>query len=59
MGCVELFPDKKCYEGVLFNVISIASRWVGVKFPYKKRYVTLEWPPPPKNTVNDNRKYKE
>ena len=38
------FPEKKHYEGVRFNVISITSGWVGVQFPGKKRYVTLEWP---------------
>ena len=35
---------KKRYEGVRFNVISITRGWVGVQFPEKKRYVTLEWP---------------
>ena len=38
------FPRKKRYEGVRFNVISITREWVGVKFPGKKCYVTLEWP---------------
>ena len=33
---------KKRYEGVQFNVISVTRGWV--KFPGKKRYVTLEWP---------------
>ena len=33
---------KKRYEGVRFNVISVTRKWVGVKFPGKKRYVTLE-----------------
>ena len=42
-GC-QLNPRKKRYEGVRFNVISITTGWVGVKFPGKKRYVTLEWP---------------
>ena len=37
------FSGKKCYEGVRFNVISITRGWVGVQFPEKKRYVTLEW----------------
>ena len=39
------FSRKKCYEGVRFNVISIMRGWVWVliKFPDKKRYVTLEW----------------
>ena len=35
---------KKRYEGVRFNVISVTRGWAGVKFPGKKRYVTLEWP---------------
>ena len=38
------FSEKKRYEGAKFNVISITRRWVGVKFPGKKHYVTLEWP---------------
>ena len=38
------FPEKKRYEGVRFNVISVKRGWVGVQFPGKKRYVTLEWP---------------
>ena len=37
------FPRKKCYEGVRFNGISVIRGWVGVKFPGKNRYVTLEW----------------
>ena len=38
------FPEKKRYEGVMFNVISVMRGWVRVKFPGKKRYVPLEWP---------------
>ena len=38
------FSGEKCYEGVRFNIISVARGWVGVQFPKKKRYVTLEWP---------------
>ena len=38
------FSRKKRYEGVRFNVISVTRGWVGVQFPEKKRYVTLEWP---------------
>ena len=34
------FSGKKRYEGVTFNVISVKSGWVGVKFPGKKCYVT-------------------
>ena len=39
------FPEKKCFEDVRFNVISI-TRWAGVvvEFPEQKRYITLEWP---------------
>ena len=29
------FSGKKCYEGVMFNVISITRGWVGVQFPEK------------------------
>ena len=33
------------YEGVRFNVISVIMRGcVGVKYPGKMHYVTLEWP---------------
>ena len=39
-----IFPEKNCYEGVRFNVISVTRGWLGVKFTGKKRYVTLEWP---------------
>ena len=35
------FPGKKLNEGVRFNVICITRWWVGVKFPGKKRYVTM------------------
>ena len=38
------FSGKKHYEGVRFNVISVTRGSVGVPFPEKKRYVTLEWP---------------
>ena len=38
------FSRKKRYEGVRSNVISVTTGWVGVQFPGKKRYVTLEWP---------------
>ena len=36
-----IFSGKKRYEGVSCNV---TRGWVGVQFPGKKRYVTLEWP---------------
>ncbi len=38
------FPETNRYEGVMFNVISVTRGWVGVQFPEKLRYVTLEWP---------------
>ena len=38
------FSGKKHYECVRFKVISITKRWVGVQFPGKKCYATLEWP---------------
>ena len=45
---VSAFPEKSIYYiGVQFNAISVMRGWVGevgVKFPGKKRYVTLEWP---------------
>ena len=41
------FSGKKRNECVRFNVISVTRGWVGVQFPGKKRYVTLEWPPRP------------
>ena len=40
---VSAFPEKH-YEGVRFNVISDTWCWVGVKFPEKNRYVTLQRP---------------
>ena len=41
MGDV-IFSGKKRYEGVRFNVITVTRGWVGVKFPGKKHYITLE-----------------
>ena len=38
------FSRKKRYEGVRINVICVTRGWMGVQFPGKKRYVTLEWP---------------
>ena len=29
------FSGKKCYEGVMFNVISVTRGWVGVQFSEK------------------------
>ena len=36
--------DKRIFLGVRFNIISLTNKWVGVKFPEKQHYVTLEWP---------------
>ena len=33
-GCL-IFWEKKRYEGVMFNVISVTRGWVGVQFPEK------------------------
>ena len=41
---VSAFPEKKRYEGVRFNVIGVMRGWMGVQFPGKRHYVTLEWP---------------
>ena len=38
------FSRKKRYNGERFNVISVTRGWVGVQFPEKKHYVTLEQP---------------
>ena len=43
-GGAVRFSGKKRYEGVRFNVISVTRGWVGVQFPEKNGYVTLEWP---------------
>ena len=32
---VSDFLEKKRYEGVMFNVISVTRGWVGVQFPEK------------------------
>ena len=38
------FPETT-FEGVRFNVISVMRKGVvGVKYPGKGHYVTLEWP---------------
>ena len=39
-GVCVIFPVKKHYECVKFNVVSIMRGWVGVKFPGKKPLVT-------------------
>ena len=36
------FPGKSVSK--VFNVITVTRGWVGVPFPGKKHYVTLEWP---------------
>ena len=36
-GCVH-FPDKKCYEGVRFNIITVTRGWVGFNYQDKKSY---------------------
>ena len=41
-GACQIF-QKNRYKGVRFNVISVTRGWVGIQFPEKKRYVTLEW----------------
>ena len=33
-GC-QIFSEKKRYEGVMFNVISVTRGWVGVQFAEK------------------------
>ena len=46
-GCmweVVKFSGNKRYKGVRCNIISVMRGWVGVQFPEKKRYVSLEWP---------------
>ena len=43
-GCQRSRKKALNYEGVRFNVIKVTRGWVGVKFPGKERYVTLEWP---------------
>ena len=42
--CQIFRTEKKRYEGVRFNVISVTRAWLGVQYPGKKGYVTLEWP---------------
>ena len=39
---VSAFPKKNITK-VRFNVVSVTRGGCGVKFPEKKRYVTLEW----------------
>ena len=55
---VSNFLEKKHYEGVWFNVISVTrgwSLWVGVNFPEKSFvYIAIEWPPMARTTSNIN-----
>ena len=41
-----MFSVKNRYEGVRFNIISVARGWVGCPISRKKStgYVTFEWP---------------
>ena len=32
-GRVSDFPEKKSYEDVRFNIISVTRGWMGVEFP--------------------------
>ena len=41
-GGGQTFRKKKRYDGVRFNVFCVTRGWVGVQFPEKKCYVTLE-----------------
>ena len=41
---VSHFSEKKRYEGVRLNIIIVTRGWVGVEFPGKKHYVTLQRP---------------
>ena len=43
VGWGHQLSQKKCCEGVQFNVISVTRGWAGINFPGKKHYVTLEW----------------
>ena len=36
VGCLSNFQEKKCYQGVRFNVITITRGWMGVVFSEKK-----------------------
>ena len=45
------FPRKKRYEGVRFNVISVARCVGGCQISMKKCYVILERPLTPEDTV--------
>ena len=38
------FLEKSVTEVYGSTLLALRGGWVGVKFPGKKRYVTLEWP---------------
>ena len=43
-GGVSEFPEKSVTKVQGSTLFSVTRGWVGVQFPGKKRYVTLEWP---------------
>ena len=44
-GRVSDFPEKSVTKMYGSTLLPLRKGWVGDKFPEKKRYVTLEWPP--------------
>ena len=43
-GWGVIFPGRKHYEGVRFNIISVMMGVCGCHVSRKKHYATLEWP---------------
>ena len=43
-GRVSDFPGKNIKMMYGSMLLALQGGWVGVKFPEKKRYITLEWP---------------
>ena len=43
-GSVSDFSEKSVTKICGSTLFSVSRGWVGVEFPGKKRYVTLEWP---------------
>ena len=43
-GRVSDFPEKSVTKICGSTLFSVTRGWVGVEFPGKKHYVTLEWP---------------
>ena len=43
-GWMSAFLKKSVTEVYGSMLLALRGGWVGVKFPGKKRYVTLEWP---------------